>query len=334
MTKVAVIGAGSMGKQHVRVYRELEEAEIVGVADADRDAARRVAELHGTAAYTDHRELLERARPEAVSVAVPTSSHFSVAMDAISAGVHVLVEKPIANSVAEGERLIEAARRSGVVLTVGHIERFNPAILELRQRLEAGALGRPYQMHARRLGPFPQRIRDVGVVVDLATHDLDLMCWLGGSEPVRLYAEISREIHTTNEDLLSGLVRFANDTVGLLEINWLTPTKIRELTVTGERGMFRADYLTQDLYFFENGSSPDGAWEAMSLLRGGVNEGSMTRFALRRREPLAAQLAAFLAAVRGECAPAVTGADGVRALALALELIRSAHSHRPVPVSP
>jgi predicted dehydrogenase len=264
---------------------------------------------------------------------VPTGSHFSVAMDALSAGVHVLVEKPIASTVAEGEQLIEAARRGGLVLTVGHIERFNPAVIELRRRLETGALGRPYQMHARRLGPFPQRIRDVGVVVDLATHDLDLMCWLGGSEPVRLYAEISREIHTTNEDLLSGLVRFANDTVGLLEINWLTPTKIRELTVTGERGMFRADYLTQDLYFFENGLSPDGAWQAMSLLRGGVDEGSMTRFALRRQEPLAAELAAFLAAVRGEREPAVTGADGVRALALALDLIRSAHAHSPLPVS-
>ncbi|HXM57664.1 MAG TPA: Gfo/Idh/MocA family oxidoreductase [Candidatus Dormibacteraeota bacterium] len=332
MTKVAVIGAGAMGRHHLRVYRELEGTRLVGVADADADAAHRLGELHGVACYTDHCELLDRERPDAVSVAVPTSAHFPVVMDALAAGCHVLVEKPIASTVDEGRQMIEAAARAGRTLTVGHIERFNPAIVELRRRLDAGGLGRPYQMHARRLGPFPHRIRDVGVVVDLATHDLDLMCWLGASEPIRLYAEISREIHTTNEDLLTGLVRFANDAVGLLEINWLTPTKIRELTVTGERGMFRADYLTQDLYFFENAVSEDGAWEAMSLLRGGVHEGSMTRYALRRREPLAAELDAFLAAARGEREPAVSGQDGVRALALALALIESAQAGAPVPV--
>jgi len=334
VTKVAVIGAGAMGRNHVRVYRELDEAQVVAVADADEETARRAGEHHGVPSFLDHREMLERARPEAVSIVVPTSGHFEVVMDALEAGCHVLVEKPIASTVAEGQRMIEEAERRRLVLTVGHIERFNPAVVELRQRLEAGGLGRLYQMHARRLGPFPQRIRDVGVVVDLATHDLDLMCWLGASEPVRLYAEISREIHTTNEDLLSGLVRFRNETVGLLEINWLTPTKIRELTVTGERGMFRADYLTQDLYFFENAVAGDGAWDAMSLLRGGVHEGSMTRFALRRREPLAAELAAFLAAARGEREPAVSGADGVRALSLALALIDSAQSHSPLPEGP
>jgi UDP-N-acetylglucosamine 3-dehydrogenase len=329
VTTVAVIGAGSMGRHHLRVYRELGAA-VVAVADADGDVAGRAGQLHGVRAYTDHRELLDRERPEAVSVAVPTSSHLRVVVDALERGSHVLVEKPIASTVDEGRVMIEAARRHGRVLTVGHIERFNPAILELRRRLEQGGLGRPYQMHARRLGPFPQRIRDVGVVVDLATHDLDLMCWLGGSEPARVYAEISREIHTTNEDLVTGLIRFANDTVGLLEINWLTPTKIRELSITGERGMFRADYLTQDLYFFENSVSPDGAWETMSLLRGGVDEGSMTRYALRRREPLAAELEAFLSAARGERPPAVSAEDGVRALGLALSLIESARARSPL----
>lgn len=329
MTTAAVIGAGAMGRHHLRVYRELG-ARLVGVADADADVARRAGEFHGVRAYTDHRELLDRERPLAVSVAVPTSRHYEVVMDALTAGCHVLVEKPIASTVDEGRRMLEAARRAGRTLTVGHVERFNPAIVELRRRLEGGGLGRPYQMHARRLGPFPQRIRDVGVVVDLATHDLDVMRWLGGSEPVRMYAEISRQIHTTNEDLVTGLIRFANEMVGLLEINWLTPTKIRELTVTGERGMFRADYLTQDLYFFENSVSPDGAWDTMSLLRGGVDEGSMTRFALRRREPLAAELDAFLAAARGDQAAAVSGEDGVRALELALALIESARAASPL----
>lgn len=329
-TRVAVVGAGAMGRHHLRVYRELESARLVGVSDADAAVAERAAERYGIAAHVGHAALLERERPEAVSVAVPTNDHYDVVMTALRAGCHVLVEKPVASTLAQARDMIAEADRRGLVLTVGHIERFNPAVIELRRRLEAGELGRLFQLHARRLGPFPARIRDVGVVVDLATHDLDLMRWLGRSEPVRLYAETSREIHTTNEDLMSGLVRFANDSVGVLEINWLTPTKIRELTVTGERGMFRVDYLTQDLYYYENPVATDGRWAPMSLLRGGVDEGSMTRFALRRREPLATELDAFLAAARGEAPAVVTGEDGLAALRLALALIESARSHAAV----
>ena len=330
MTRVAVVGAGAMGGHHLRVLRELDSARLVGLADADHAVAVHAAGRYGIPAYASHQELLERERPDAVTVAVPTSGHFDVVMAALRAGCHVLVEKPIASTLEQAREMIAEAGRRRLVLTVGHIERFNPAVIELRRRLEAGQLGRLFQLHARRLGPFPSRIRDVGVVVDLATHDLDLMRWLGGSEPVRLYAETSREIHTTNEDLMSGLVRFGNDSVGVLEINWLTPTKIRELTVTGERGMFRVDYLTQDLYYYENPVAADGRWATMSLLRGGVDEGSMTRYALRRREPLATELDAFLAAARGEAPPVVGGEDGLVALRLALALIESARTHGAV----
>lgn len=328
MTRVAVIGAGSMGRNHVRVYRELAGAELVGVADPDQGTAERVATHFGVRGHADYRRLLEVERPEAVTVAVPTVEHFAVVQDCLERGVHVLVEKPITRTVEEGERLVASARERGLVLTVGHIERFNPAIVELKRRLDEGQLGRIYQLHARRLGPFPARIRDVGVVVDLATHDLDVMRYLTGSEPTRIYAETSREIHTSNEDLVSGLVRFENDALGVLEINWLTPTKIREITVTGDRGMFRADYLLQDLYFFENARADTPGWTPLDHLRGGVDEGSMTRYMVRRHEPLARELEAFLAAVRGEAAPAVTGEDGLAALRLALALIRSADARQ------
>jgi UDP-N-acetylglucosamine 3-dehydrogenase len=328
--RVAVIGSGSMGRNHLRVYRELDRDCLVAVADSDEPAAARAGRDAGIPYFVDHRALLEQAKPDAVSVVVPTSAHCEVVMDALAAGCHVLVEKPIAGTVEEAELMVAEAARLKRVLTVGHIERFNPAVIELKRRLDAGELGRQYQIHARRLGPFPERLRDVGVVVDLATHDLDIMRWLSNSEPVRVYAETSREIHTTNEDLMSGIVRFANDTVGVLEINWLTPTKIRELTVTGERGMFSVDYLTQDLYFFENAVKSDGQWNQMSLLRGGVDEGSMTRFRIQRREPLALELAAFLAATRGDEAPLVHGTDGLAALRLALALVESARTHAPV----
>ena len=178
-----------------------------------------------------------------VSIVAPTSLHLPVTLAALRAGANVLVEKPIASTREEATTMIEAAADAGRMLTVGHIERFNPAIRELRRRLDAGELGRIFQISATRLGPFPARIRDVGVVVDLAPHDLDVMRYLVGSEPIRIYAEAERRIHTEHEDLFNGIMKFANGVVGILDINWLTATKRRTLTVTGERGFYVADYL-------------------------------------------------------------------------------------------
>jgi len=327
--KLAVIGAGAMGRNHVRVLRELPGVEVAAVADLDPAVARAVAGTAGCEPYTDHRDLLQAVRPDAVTVAVPTHAHHATVMDALAAGCHVLVEKPIAGNLEEAAEMVRCAEAAGRVLMVGHIERYNPAVIDLKRRLDAGDLGRPFQIHARRLGPFPARVRDVGVVVDLATHDLDIMRYLSGSEAVRAYAETKCELHTSNEDVVNGLIRFGNDVVGVLEINWLTPTKIRELYVTGERGMFRADYLTQDLYFFENAEVSGVPYEPLSVLRG-VSEGAMIRFALQRVEPLRAELEAFIAAARGEESTVVSGRDGMAALKLALSLIKSADSGLPV----
>jgi predicted dehydrogenase len=325
MTKVAVVGAGAMGRNHARVYQAMPEVELVAVVDTDHAVAADVARVHGGRPYQELEEMLTRERPEAVSVAVPTQSHFVLASALLEAGCHVLVEKPIAATVDEALKLVAIANAARRVLMVGHIERFNPAIIELKRRLVGGDLGRTFEIRARRLGPFPERIRDVGVVVDLATHDLDIMRYLTGSEPIRVYAETKREIHTSREDLFSGLLRFADDTLGVMEINWLTPTKVRDISVTGERGMFHADYLTQDLYFYEN-AEPDGdQWTHMSALRG-VREGAMTRFAIVKKEPLRTELEAFVASVEGDRRTLVDARDGLAALEIALTLVESAEA--------
>ena len=329
MSRIAVVGTGAMGRNHVRVLREIPSVELVGVADADLETARRVADSAGTRCYGSHEELIERERPDAVTVAVPTNQHRGVVLDALAAGCHVLVEKPIAGSLAEADELVAAAKKAGRTLAVGHIERYNPAVVELKRRLDEGQLGKLIQMHARRLGPFPQRIRDVGVVVDLATHDLDVMRYLSGSPIVRVYAETRRAVHTTNEDLVSGLLRFADDAVGVLQINWLTPTKIRDLTVTGQRGMFRANYLTQDLFFYENAEIPTDRWQQISMLRG-VSEGPMVMYAVQKREPLRAEMEAFLKAVDGDSSAIVAGSDGREALRLALALVQSGEEGKVV----
>jgi predicted dehydrogenase len=256
--------------------------------------------------------------------------HHSVALAAIDAGCHLLVEKPIASTCAEGEDMISRAAARGVVLSVGHIERFNPAVRELKRRLDSGELGTIFQVHARRLGPFPTRVRDVGVVIDLATHDVDVMRFLLESEVERVYAETARRIHTDHEDLLSGLVKFANGAIGVLDVNWLTPTKIRELSVTGERGMFSVDYLTQNLVFYQNHSVQ--AWHPGDELTH-VSEGDMVKLRIDRQEVLAAELAAFVAAARGDAPPVVTGSDGLEALRIAEAIVASGQHHREIKVA-
>lgn len=327
MSRVAVVGVGAMGQNHARVYHEIPNVTLVGVTDAVPATAARIAQLYNTTAYPDLTSLLAEAKPDAITVAVPTQEHYQTVEQALRAGVHVLVEKPIAATVEQATALIALAESLNLVLMVGHIERFNPAVIELKKQLSAGALGRMFQIHTRRLGPFPARVRDVGVVVDLATHDLDLMRFLAESDVTRVFAETERHIHTSNEDLFGGLVRFNSGVLGILEINWLTPSKIRELYITGERGMFLVNFLTQDLFFYANGDAESNiGWPQLSVLRG-VTEGQMTRFALTRREPLRAEQEAFLASVRGEPHHGATGADGMEALRLALACIASGQAH-------
>lgn len=327
--KVAVIGAGAMGRNHARVYAELAEVELVAIADADAAVAASVARRHNIQAYTDYARLLDEQRPDAVTIATPTVDHLEVALQAVKRGIHLLVEKPIAYSVAEGEQMIAAADAAGVRLMVGHIERFNPAVIALKHRLAQGELGRVFQIDARRQGPFPARVKDVGVVIDLAVHDLDIMRYISNAEVTRVFAETERRIHSTREDLVSGLLRLDDGSVGTLSINWLTPTKIRELYVTGERGMFYVNYITQDLCLYENATVNGGDWETLKMLRG-VSEGRMIRYVVAKEEPLRAELTAFLAAVRGDIAVPVTGLDGLTALALAQAVVTSGLEHRVV----
>jgi len=332
LLKAAVIGVGSMGSNHARIYSEMGEVELIAVADPQWEIARHIAGRYDARAYREYRDLLESERPDLVSIAVPTADHCHVALDCMESGCHMLIEKPIASSIVEGQRMIARAEELGRKLMVGHIVRFNPAIQALKHRLQDAELGKIFQITCRRVGPFPPRIRDVGVVVDLATHDLDLMRFLTGLEPTRVYAEIERRIHTEHEDLLLGLLRFPDGVSGSLEINWLTPIKVREIQVLGERGMFRVDDLTQDLYFFENASASGEFWATLRNLKG-VSEGSMTRYPLQRHEPLKTELQAFVGAlIRDEPVP-ISGTEGLQALRLALALVESGRTNRVVEVT-
>lgn len=330
--RVAVVGTGTMGFQHARVLVDLDPiARLCAVVDADPSRAQVVARRFHAPAYDSVTAMLDDARPDAVVVAVPTSAHHEVAREVLDRGVPTLVEKPLAATAEQAADLVAVARVSGATLAVGHIERFNPAVIELKRRLDDGALGRPFMIHSRRVSPFPTRIMDVGVVADLATHELDMMCYLSGSEPTHVQASTCSVLDHGHEDVVFALLRFPGGLLGVLDVNWVTPTKVRDIAVTGEKGMFTVNYLTQELCFFHNAAvhgRPESRWLPGSSFS--VSEGDMIRYHIERREPLRSELEDFLDAVRTGRPPLVPGEAGQRVLVLAEQLLaRAAQEHLP-----
>ncbi len=330
--KAAVIGVGQIGRHHARVYRSIEKVELVAVVDADPTAFSKLTRSSQTRGYVDYRQMLEAEAPDLVSVCVPTKLHCEIAREILQRGIAVLAEKPLAVTVAEGEQMISAAETGKAALMVGHIERFNPAIIEVKRRLETKEIGQVYQLHARRLSPFPARVQDVGVVLDLASHDIDVMRYLTGANVARVYAETASRVQRGHEDMLSGLLRFSDGAIGVLDINWLMPAKIRQLTIIGESGAYIVDYLTQDLYWHQDGNVPI-AYEAINVVRG-PSEGDVVKVQIRRREPLQVELEAFVDTVlSGNPAP-VSGLDGIATLRLANSLIQSGQMHQMICLEP
>lgn len=327
--RAAVIGLGSMGANHARVLHDLPGVDLTAVADTDPERLARATSGRPTLPFQDYREMLREIKPDMVSVVVPTRVHRQIALDVIAAGAHVLVEKPLAATSAEANEVAAAAAKAGVALTVGHIERFNPAIQELKRRLVEGQGGRVIQIRARRVGPFPHRIRDVGVIHDLAPHDIDVMRHLLDDDVERVYAEAQGRINTEHEDIFAGILYFKGGAVGMLDINWLTPMKERTLTVLCEKGMFVANYASQSLEFYENfaATAREGAIAT-------VTEGPMTRYLVGNREPLRVELEAFRDAVIGKSSPPVTAADGIAALLTVEALVESSNCHQTITLKP
>jgi len=324
---VAVIGAGAMGMNHLRVLNDFNEEHLrlVGVADLNAAALHHAMNRFHIAGYTDYRQLVEETHPDLVAVVVPTCMHFEVASYVIDQGVNVLIEKPFTSTIDQAVELIRRAHLRNVKIAVGHIERFNPAVTELKRRLVAHELGKVFHLHARRLGPFPARVHDVGVTLDLATHDIDVMRYLVDAEVLLAIGAVTqRRVNQMHEDLLLGILHFTNDAIGVLDVNWLTPTKVRELSITGEKGMYLLNYLTQDVYFYENDYTTM-TWDALGSFTG-VSEGSMTRLKVRKAEPLRLEYEDTIAALLNDTLPTVSAEDGLAVLKIAHLLVESTHN--------
>ena len=324
--RVGLVGLGMMGRNHLRVVSTHDLTTLAAVADPDPVALAAATEQTGAKGYADPLTMIREADIQAAVIAAPTTAHVPLALAAIERGLPVLVEKPLAATDAEAIEIVAAAKAKGVPVQVGHVERYNPAVLKLGELLRAGWLTKIYAIVSRRAGPFPARIRDVGVTVDLATHDADMLSWVAGERPLRAYAELAQRKHATHEDLLFGLLHFPSGATGMLDVNWLTPAKRRQLVVIGEEGMFELDYLTQRLTFTKS----DLAHPQLIAGYAPTFTGDVLEIEVQTHEPLRAQLDAFVRSVRTGERPYVDGEDGAWAVRIANALLEAASTVRPV----
>ena len=327
--RLGLVGLGSMGRNHLRVISNHPETTLAAIADTDPAALEAAVAQTGAQGFADPLAMIAEEELDGVVIAAPTTAHRALALAAIERGVGLLVEKPLAATVEDGLAIVAAARKRNVRVQVGHVERYNPAVLEMGRLLRSGWLSTIYAITSRRAGPFPARIRDVGVTVDLGTHDVDMLSWIAGERPVRVYAETAQRLHATHEDLTFGLLHFPSGATGFLDVDWLTPVKRRSLVAVGEEGMFELDYLTQKLTFTRSNV------ERPQMIGGYATtfSGDVAEIPIQSIEPLRAQLDEFVRVLRTGERPYVDGEDGLWAVAMANALLTAAAERRPIDLS-
>lgn len=315
--RAGLIGIGAMGRNHARVLSRLSGVEFVGAADPAISADDVPI---GVRHFTSVDDLIAE-RIDLCVVAVPTKFHVEIALRLADNGIAVLIEKPLASSIADSQRIVDAFAARKLFAGVGHIERFNPAFQELRRRLEKRELGDIFHITTTRVGPFPARIADVGVIFDLASHDIDLVRWISGKGYDDFYARTAHRSGRTHEDLVSVTGVLEGGIVVDHRVDWLSPFKERRTVVTGEAGSFVADTLTADLTQFKNGDF-DGGWTDLNQFRG-VAQGDAIRYAINKKEPLLAELEAFRDAVLGLPSQLATAQEGLEVVKVAEAIERS-----------
>lgn len=321
--RAGVLGLGVMGRHHSRVLNSLEGVDFLGVYDP-ADAVGPL--IEGKPVVKDLDQFLDMGFDYCV-VAAPTIYHLDIGKALAERGIHALIEKPVASTTEAAIELRDLFAGAGLVGGVGHIERYNPALQSARQRIEDGLIGEIYQIATRRQGPFPGRIADVGVIKDLASHDIDLTAWVSQQSYVSVNARTAHRSGRAHEDMLIAVGTLSKGTIASHTVNWLTPFKERTTIITGEKGALVADTLTADLTLYRNGEIED-SWERLTSFRG-VSEGDVTRFALVRKEPLLAEHEAFRdAVITGDTSAIVTLDEGTNVVRIAEELALDGQEHQ------
>jgi len=319
MIRLAVIGTGVMGSFHVRAISEMEGVELAAISDVQEETVKKLAEkYHIKHYYKDHKQMLESEKLDGVIIAVPPLFHKRVAVDCINQGVHVLVEKPISHNLEEAQEMIELAKEKGVIMTVGHIERFNPVITTIKKFIEEGLIGKVYLINTTRVGPFPKRLYGMqeGVLIDLSVHDVDIINYLAG-EIKQVYSQLifsdKQEIYAQCQFQVAEGIKASS------EFSWISPKKTRTIEIFGEKGMLKGDYQNQTVQLFENS---DESEEGRTLAEGKISEGRVISYLIKKDEPLRVELKRFVDTIKGQAEVLVKTEEAKAALKVALGILK------------
>lgn len=299
--KVAVIGAGQLGTHHARIYSQLNQVELVGVCDIDKEKAGKVAELYNTKTYTNYKSLFGYI--DAASIVVPTILHYKIAKDFLNAGVNLLVEKPITTILSQAKNLLKLSNKKHLILQVGHVERFNAAVRKISSFRK-----NPRFIECHRLGPFSKRIADVGVVLDLMIHDIDIVLGLIKSKVKKIEA-IGVKVLTDHEDIASARLTFKNNAVANLTASRLTPEAVRKIRIFEEDAYISLDYINQSAQIYRKAGS--------SITQEAID--------IKKEEPLKEELEHFIDCVKNKKRPLVSGKEALEALKIALLITKKIH---------
>ncbi len=315
--RVAVIGIGNMGKHHARVYSKLKNVKLVAISDLD-EKKKKIARKFGCKFYRNYKEMLKKEKIDAVSVVVPTKLHEEIAIECIKAGKNILIEKPISNTIESAKRIIREAKKNKVKLTVGHIERFNPAVQKLKEIIKKGELGKVTTIVVRRVGVFPPQVKDANVIIDIGVHDIDVLSYLLRKKPKNIFARSGRAISRNRDDYADILLKY-DGTNAFIQVNWITPVKIRRLAVTGTKGYAELDYITQELVLYR--SNYRRIDDFSDVIKFGTPD--IVKVRVRKSEPLRLELENFIECISKNKKPIVSGEDGLNALDAALKAIEA-----------
>jgi UDP-N-acetylglucosamine 3-dehydrogenase len=316
MINFAVVGAGIMGQNHARVLAEM--GNLVAVCDSNPVTAVKVAERYNVKVYDDYKKMVNRSDIDAVVIATPTETHKDIALDFIKSGKHVLVEKPLSFDIKSAIAIMDAAKKAGTVLTVGHIENFNPIVSFLKREVDNGVYGNLLSVSTKRVSSYPGRITDVGVVFDLATHDIDVIRYIT-QKKILMVSAIGGGVMGKREDYVNILLALQDDISATIETNWLTPVKIRRATFTFEKKYVELDYMSQSMDVLSSqliNFSPEQSYNLQQ-------EHELRRVTMKRQEPLKLELSNFIGAIEGKNKLLVTGEDGLETIKVAVAVLNS-----------
>lgn len=312
---VAVIGTGNMGKNHARIFSELKDCNLVAICDINPKTMEQISKEFSCHGYLDYKKMLAEEKIDAVSIAVPTKQHKKISIDCLNKKINTLVEKPIACNLKDAEIIINTAKANKTLLTVGHIERFNPAIVALKKKIDKGVLGEIVSIDAKRVGPFVPKNRDTGVILDLAVHDVDIFNYLLNDYPSHIYANGGRSKQNNFEDYADIFLIFKKVS-GHIQVNWVNPIKIRELSITGTKGYARLNYITQELFLYNDLEINNNLLKKTS---------SQEKVEIKYGEPLKLELQSFLNSVAKKTTPLVNPEDAKNTLKITKIALKRIH---------